>query len=227
MSVMQCFLHFGCGCEKEIGVVAARPNLGALVGNLGGSWELMKNAYKAYPCGIVLAPVIDACMALRHDHKLVASSIDRVIVRGAPLLLARADRSQVTDERIAKLSLQHAAASAFVRGRVGVTEFVEAAVDDADLAAFRPKVVAVADAALSVSEAVVDVEVGGKKLSAHITAPKGSLENPLTDKDIKEKTRDLAKLVGSAIDIDRLADAVWDLDGQEDASALMAMTGNA
>lgn len=203
------------------------PDLTALIGNLGGSWELMKNAYKAYPCGIVLAPVIDACLELGRDHKLVASSIDRVVVRGAPLLLARANRAQVPDERIAKLSLQHAAAAAFVRGRAGVTEFGEASVNDVDMAAFRSKVIAVADAALSVSEAVVDLEVGGRKLSAHITAPKGSLENPLTDREIREKARDLAKLVGLAVDIDRLADAIWDLDKQEDAGTLMAITRGA
>jgi 2-methylcitrate dehydratase PrpD len=203
------------------------PDLGALVGNLGGSWELMKNAYKAYPCGIVLAPVIDACLQLGRDHELTASSIDRVVVRGAPLLLARADRAQVSDERIAKLSLQHAAAAAFVRGRAGVMEFGEASVNDAGMAAFRSKVVAVADIALSVSEAVVEVELAGKKLSFRIMAPKGSLENPLTDEDIREKARDLAKLAGSAIDIDRLADAIWDLDMCQDARVLMAIAGNA
>jgi 2-methylcitrate dehydratase PrpD len=171
--------------------------------------------------------VIDACLQLGRDHELTASSIDRVVVRGAPLLLARADRPQVSDERIAKLSLQHAAAAAFVRGQAGVTEFGEASVNDADMAAFRSKVVAVADAALSVSEAVVDVEFAGKKLSTRIMAPKGSLENPLTDEDIREKARDLAKLAGSAIDIDRLADAIWDLDMCQDARVLMAIAGNA
>jgi 2-methylcitrate dehydratase PrpD len=197
------------------------PDLGALVGNLGRSWELMKNAYKAYPCGIVLAPLIDACLKLGRDHDLAADSIDRVVVRGAPLLLARADRPQVPDERIAKLSLQHAAAVAFVRRRAGVMEFGEASVNAAEIAAFRTKVVAEADAALSMSEAVVQVEVAGRSLSAHITAPKGSLENPLTDKEIREKARELANLAGSAIDIDRLADAVWDLNQSEDAGTLM------
>ena len=203
------------------------PDLGALAGNLGGSWELMKNAYKAYPCGIVLAPVIDACLALCRDYDLATNSIDRVVVRGAPLLLARADRPQVIDERIAKLSLQHAAAVAFVRRRAGVAEFGEASVGDADIAAFRSKVVAVADAALSVSEAVVDVEIAGRKFEAHITIPKGSLENPLTDSEIREKSRDLAKLAGSTVDIDRLADAIWDLDRCEDASTLVEIARTA
>jgi 2-methylcitrate dehydratase PrpD len=199
------------------------PDLGALAGNLGGSWELMKNAYKAYPCGIVLAPVIDACLELGRDHNLAANSIDRVVVRGAPLLLARADRPQVPDERIAKLSLQHAAAVAFVRGRAGVAEFGEASVDDADIAAFRSKVVAVADATLEVNEAVVDIDVADRKLRSHITSPKGSLENPLTDEGIEEKIRDLARFAGSSVDMGRLVDAIWNLDRHEDASSLMAI----
>jgi 2-methylcitrate dehydratase PrpD len=199
------------------------PNLDALAGNLGKSWELMKNAYKAYPCGIVLAPVIDACLALGRDYDVAAGSIDRVVVRGAPLLLARADRPQVPDERIAKLSLQHAAAAAFVRRRAGVMEFGESSVGDADIVSLRSKVVAVADAALKVDEAVVEIEISGKKLSTHTTAPKGSLENPLTDGEIEEKVRELATFAGSPVNIDRLADAIWSFDRQEDASSLMAI----
>ena len=30
----------------------------------GIQWELLKNAFKAYACGIVLHPSIDACIAL-------------------------------------------------------------------------------------------------------------------------------------------------------------------
>jgi 2-methylcitrate dehydratase PrpD len=167
--------------------------------------------------------VIDACLELGRDHNLAANSIDRVVVRGAPLLLARADRPQVPDERIAKLSLQHAAAVAFVRGRAGVAEFGEASVDDADIAAFRSKVVAVADATLEVNEAVVDIDVADRKLRSHITSPKGSLENPLTDEGIEEKIRDLARFAGSSVDMGRLVDAIWNLDRHEDASSLMAI----
>ena len=59
----------------EYGVVLAVITLGVIVaigalataitGKLGESWEILANAYKPYPCGVVLFPVIDACLELR------------------------------------------------------------------------------------------------------------------------------------------------------------------
>src|SRR5713101_878750 len=46
-------------------VTSDSVDLDAITDRLGESWEILGNAYKPYPCGVVLFPVIDACLELR------------------------------------------------------------------------------------------------------------------------------------------------------------------
>jgi 2-methylcitrate dehydratase PrpD len=199
------------------------PSMEALLGGLGQTWELTKTAYKAYPCGIVLAPVIDACLELRRDHKLGADDVAQVAVRGNSLLLARADRPQVTDERIAKLSIQHSAAIAFVLGAAGVKEF--SAIDHPEVAAFRPKVSAEADDAIPIEAAIVTVGTkDGRTVAAHVKHARGSLERPLSNGEIEAKARELTLLGASGVDIAPLIGAVWAMDRSDDVGEIMRLT---
>jgi 2-methylcitrate dehydratase PrpD len=199
------------------------PNMKALLGGLGQTWELAKNAYKAYPCGIVLAPVIDACLDLRRDHKLSTDDVEQVTVRGNSLLLARADRPHVPDDRIAKLSIQHSAAIAFVLGAAGVKEY--AAIDDPAVVAFRNKVSAQADDVVPIEAAIVTVRTkGGRRLTAHVKHARGSLERPLSDTEIEAKARELTVLGGTGIDIASVIDAVWAMDRSDDVGQIMKLT---
>ena len=199
------------------------PDMEVLLGDLGQTWELTKNAYKAYPCGIVLAPVIDACLDLCNNHNLIADDIEQVTVRGNSLLLARADRPHVTDGRIAKLSIQHSAAIAFVRGAAGVKEY--AAIDVPAVVAFRSKVTAQADDAIPIEEAIVTIRSkSGRTLTAHVKRARGSLERPLSDAEIETKARELAVLGGAGVDIAPVIDAVWAMDRNADVGPIMKLT---
>jgi 2-methylcitrate dehydratase PrpD len=198
------------------------PDLAALTGGLGTSWELARNACKAYPCGIVLAPVIDACLELRRAHALDPAAITQVTVRGNPLLLARADRPAVTDERIAKLSIQHSAAIAFVCGAAGVTEFRD--IDAPAVAALRAKVSAEADGAIPMEQATVTVRTAdGKTHRCHVENARGSLEQPLTDAELEAKARGLARLGAPDVDMSALVAALWAIEQADDAGAIMRL----
>ena len=60
------------GWKENTGILSAvlheQPDLDALAGGLGERFEVLRNTYKAYPCGIVIQPIIDACLKLREDH---------------------------------------------------------------------------------------------------------------------------------------------------------------
>src|SRR5437763_876618 len=49
-------------------VTSDSVDLAAITTGLGDSWEILAHAYKPYPCGVVLFPVIDACLELRARH---------------------------------------------------------------------------------------------------------------------------------------------------------------
>jgi 2-methylcitrate dehydratase PrpD len=192
-----------------------------LLASLGESWEITRNAYKPYPCGIVLHAVIDACLELRNKYALAAADIAAVTVAGHSLLLARADRP-VANERDAKISIHHSVAAVFMFGAAGVREYSHAAVMDPAVVAFRERVRAEIDGALPVGAARVSVQTtGGQVLSADVMHARGSLEQPMTDAQIEQKVRDLALLGCSGCDVDRVIGAVWELDRAADVRALM------
>ena len=59
---------------------------------LGETWEILANAYKPYPCGVVLFPVIDACLELRRRIAVPVDQIAEIAVRGHPLLRERTEQ---------------------------------------------------------------------------------------------------------------------------------------
>src|SRR5438552_1895313 len=94
-------------------VTSDSVDLAKITDGLGDSWEILTNAYKPYPCGVVLFPVIDACLELRARHRPAPQRIAQIGVRGHPLLRERADRPAVETGREAKVSIQHSVAVAF------------------------------------------------------------------------------------------------------------------
>jgi 2-methylcitrate dehydratase PrpD len=80
-------------------VTSDSADLAHITDGIGERWEVLNNAYKPYPCGVVLFPVIDACLELRARHAPVPEAIDRVVVRGHPLMRERTDRPNGTPAR--------------------------------------------------------------------------------------------------------------------------------
>ena len=103
---------------------------------LGQTWELARNSYKPYSCGIVMHALIDACLDLRRGLDL--ADIAEVTVSGDQLLQDRGDRA-ATNEREARVSNYHCAAVALLFGAAGQKEFAQETVDDPAVAALRAR----------------------------------------------------------------------------------------
>jgi 2-methylcitrate dehydratase PrpD len=198
------------------------PDVERALAGLGQAWEFERNAYKPYPCGIVFHAVIDACFELRKREALGADDIERVVVKGDALLLARGDRV-VTNERDARVSLHHTAAVVFLYGAAGVAEFEPACVGAPRTVAFRSKIRGELDASLPSGGATVEVATrDGRTLSATVLHARGSAERPMSDADLEEKTRRLAAHGSPSCDIGCVIDLAWRIDQLRDVSQLMA-----
>jgi 2-methylcitrate dehydratase PrpD len=205
-------------------VMGDRPNLSAVTDGLGERWEILANTYKPYPCGVVLNPVIDACLELRRRHDLRPDHVRRVVVRGNPLLAARADRPNVTTGREAQVSAQHSVAACLLWGDANVARFSDAAVRDLGVLNVRGKVVVEKDAAIPVEAATVSIERDeGAALTLTIDHAKGSLARPLTDSEIEAKFKALVEHGGSGVAAGPLLKALWSLDGTPDASRVLGL----
>jgi 2-methylcitrate dehydratase PrpD len=201
-----------------------KPDVNAIVGDLGKRWELARNTYKPYPAGIVMHAIIDACLKLRAEG-LKPEQVGSVTVRGDQLLLARGDRT-VSNERDAKVSIHHCVAAGLLRGVGGVPEFAASFVADPAAVAMRAKTRAELDTSLPRGAATVEVRTtDGRLLAATVHHPRGSEQNPLTDAEIEAKLSENVRLGGSGVEAAQVIDAVWRLDQAASVDTLVRAVG--
>jgi 2-methylcitrate dehydratase PrpD len=191
----------------------------ALTDRLGDTWELLKNTYKPYPGGIVVHPAIDAALALRDEPGFTIDSIERIVVRGHPMLAARADRPNVTTGREAQVSAQHSVAAALLFGEASLAQYTDACVRDPAVLALRAKINVERDETIDIAAATLHMRAkDGASRVVTVPAARGSLARPLTDREIENKLRLLAASWCTSHDIQPLIDAIWALDRADDAS---------
>ncbi len=214
------------GARGFLNVYGGPPDGVEALRDLGQHWALMANTYKPYPCGVVLNPVIDACLELAASKAWPTrlARIDAIELTGHPLLRQRTDRPGVSTGRASQVSAQHAVAVALTRGRAGLPEFSDAAVADPVLRALGQKVVFKDDASFTVDGVALRVLLDdGSEIATRIDAARGSLGRPLTDGELENKLHDLSAFGGSGCEPAALIDAVWRLDSASDVQSVLAL----
>jgi len=208
-------------------VVADRVDWNALDGEIPRQWQLQRNTYKPYPCGVVLNPVIDACLELAAKTAFAARGTDavaRIDITGHPLLRQRTDRPDIVNGRQSQVSAQHAVGVVLTRRRAGLPEFSDEAVADVRVRELGAKLAFIDDASMSVDGARLRVLFAdGTSLDACIEAARGSLGNPMSDAALESKLRTLCGHGQSGVDAGRLIDAIGALEHSNDAGNLMAL----
>lgn len=212
------------GVRGFLNVMGEQPDLKGLVEGLGSRWELMSNTYKPYPCGVVLNPVIEACLELRNDLEVDLTQIERIEIVGHPLLRQRTDRADVRTGRQSQVSAQHAVAVVLTTGLAGLAQFSDDAVAQPRVQALGRKVAFTDDDGLSIDAArVVVTMVGGQIRVASVDFARGCLERPLTDHELEKKLYELCRHGESDCEPGPLIDAIWSLDRANDAGALLSL----
>jgi 2-methylcitrate dehydratase PrpD len=206
-------------------VMGDGANLDAITQGLGETWELRANTHKPYPCGVVLFPVIDACLELRARHPdMRPDAIANIAVEGHPLLRERTDRPSVSTGREAQVSAQHSVAATLIHGVAGVAQFEDACVNSAEVLALRRKVHVGDLAGTPVEAARVTITLaGGRTLASFVAPGRGTPQRPMSDADIEAKVRALARYGCPDLDPAPLIDAVWSLDRATDAGAILRL----
>lgn len=193
--------------EAEYGwlhVVSTRENATAYFDQLGQIWEIEKNTFKPFPCGIVLHPAIDAATQLHNES--IAQGKDIASIKSINLqvnseVLVLTGKTSPKTGLEGKFSVYHAVAVGVLYGEATPTYFTDEAVTNATVVEFRKKVnVTTDDARFSKDQATVTIEFeDGSTLEKHIEHAIGSLENPLTEAELKKKFVDqVSKRIGDA-----------------------------
>jgi 2-methylcitrate dehydratase PrpD len=180
-----------------------------------------RNTYKPFPCGIVIHPTIDACIQLRKEPGFSAEDVRSLELRVHPLVLELTGKKTPSIGLEGKFSVYHSAAVALLRGTVGQKEYSDAAVRDPAVIALRDRVTATADPGVREEEVHARLVLGsGRILSKHIEHVVGSLENPLSDRDLETKFQGQAEGVLSADAAGKLLALCWRIASLPDAAAI-------
>ena len=121
-------------------VLSTGSDYAEITEGLGEHYEILANTYKPFACGIVIHPVIDACVQLRNQDGIEASAIRAVALRVHPLVLVLTGKTEPWTGLESKFSVFHAAAIALIEGGGGKRQFSDRAVLDPTVVDLRRRV---------------------------------------------------------------------------------------
>jgi 2-methylcitrate dehydratase PrpD len=195
-------------------VVSAAHNYDDITKRLGESFEISKNTYKPFACGVVMHPTIDGCIQLRNENKLSADEIDRIELRVHPLVMQLTSKKSPQTGLEGKFSIYHAASVALVEGSGGIEQFSDRAVRDRIIASLRDRVSTVVDSSLHEDQVrIAVVTKNGRRLEKFVEHAVGSLDHPMSDKDLEAKFTGLANGVLPPDRQRKLMDLCWNVEG--------------
>ncbi|MGZ5101811.1 MAG: MmgE/PrpD family protein [Usitatibacter sp.] len=192
-------------------VVSTKYDWNEITDELGQRFEISFNTYKPFACGIVIHPTIDAATQLRAKG-VKAAEVARVELRVNPLVLELTGKKEPRDGLQGKFSVYHGFAAGLIFGRAGEAEYADEIVRREDVTALRRKVVATVDD--SIGEAAAEVTAvleDGRRVRVFVEHAIGSLEKPMSDKDLESKFHLLADPVIGEARAAKLIEACWQL----------------
>jgi 2-methylcitrate dehydratase PrpD len=194
-------------------VQAATYDLSKITAGLDVDYELRANTYKPFPCGIVNHPTIDGAIQIPNEHHPAAASIAAVRLRVAPLVLDLCNQTNITKGLQGKFSVYHGAAIGLVRGKAGIQEYTDAAVNDPAIRHVRERATAVGDSSITEDQAHIEVELtNGERLTRFVEKSLGNIHRPLADSQLDDKFLDQAVLALPLEQAEKLLKQCWKID---------------
>jgi 2-methylcitrate dehydratase PrpD len=191
-------------------VLSTKFDSAEITERLGETFEIDLNTYKPFACGIVIHPIIDACIQLRNEHTLTGDEIASVQARVHPLVLELTGKKTPQTGLEGKFSVYHSAAVGVIHGAAGEREYSDAVVRNAKVIALRDKVTATIDSTMHEDQTLVEIRLNdGRTVSKRVENAIGSLARPLSDTDLEAKFRGLAEDVLPKAQVDRVLGLAW------------------
>src|SRR5579864_7135394 len=203
-------------------VQAAKYDLTKITTRLGEDFDLRANTYKPFPCGIVNHPTIDGCIQIHDAHEPEPRNIGAVRLRVAPLVMDLCNQQDITRGLQGKFSVYHGAAIGLVRGKAGIQEYTDEAVNDPQIRHVRELTSTVGDPSITEDQAHIEVDLTtGATLTRFVEQSLGNIHRPMTDKQLEDKFRDQAVAALPTEQVERAIKLCWQIDELEDVAELI------
>jgi len=150
-------------------------------------WELERNTFKPYPCGIVAHPSIDA--AIEAGAAITdPSAIEAIEVRCHPLVPELMGIIAPADGLQARFSARHGIAVGLIDGRAGLAQFSDARATQPDVSRLRELTDLIPTPDCDRDSVTINVRLtGADDVEVHVAHARGSLVRPLTDAELDAK----------------------------------------
>ena len=182
--------------ESRIGwanSMSTKQDYQEMLSDLGSRFEIAKDTYKPYACGIVIHPAIDGAIQLRNEHNLEPEQIKSIHIKANPYQLELCGKKTPQTGLEGKFSVYHSVAISLIDGRAGEKQYSDEAVRNPRTIALRDKITVEIDNRLHKKSGEVTITLNdGRILNKIIESAVGGLENPMTNEQLDEKFLDLA-----------------------------------
>ena len=204
------------GRRGMVAVMNGRPTEGAaaeLDGQLGERWELTRNGFKPYACGVVAHAGIDAVRQLVARDGVDPREVESIELRVHSRVIELTSKATPRTGLEGKFSIAFASAIAMLDGAARERQFTDENVMRPDVVALRDRIRPIADPELGPHAATAIARLGdGREVRSEIRAATGTPANPMSDDELHAKFHDLVDDVIGRDAAGRLADVIERLD---------------
>jgi len=204
--------------------ISTKQDYREITEGLGQRYEAALNTYKPFACGIVIHPAIDAAIQLRNEYKLTADQIASIDLKVNPLVIELTGKKTPRIGLEGKFSVYHSVAVAIIEGAAGERQYSDRAVQDPAVIALRDRVTATVVPSIKPEQVDMTITLkDGRKLHKFIEHAIGSLEVPMTDKQLETKFLDLVNGILPDAQVRRLMDACWQVETLKNAGDIATL----
>ncbi|UVA78844.1 MmgE/PrpD family protein [Pandoraea commovens] len=204
--------------------ISTKQDYREITEGLGQRYEAALNTYKPFACGIVIHPAIDAAIQLRNEYKLTADQIASIDLKVNPLVIELTGKKTPRIGLEGKFSVYHSVAVAIIEGAAGERQYSDRAVQDPTVIALRDRVTATVVPSIKPEQVDMTITLkDGRKLHKFIEHAIGSLEVPMTDKQLETKFLDLMNGILPDAQVRRLIDACWQVESLKNAGDIATL----
>lgn len=215
--------------EGERGFLAAftdESDAAQLVAGLDQPYQL-DIEFKPYSCARPIHNAIDCALEVRRKHAPDLSRVKRIHMARHPDWALYHQNAHPSTYHEAQVSLPYSVAVALTDGQALFAQYNNARLKEPMLKRLSELVEITVDASLprGVSCRMTMEMEDGKRHVSQVDYPKGSIQNPMSDQELRAKFDSLVEPVLGAARAAQVAEAVADIENCADVGALMRLLG--
>ncbi|HSB71310.1 MAG TPA: MmgE/PrpD family protein [Candidatus Methylomirabilis sp.] len=208
------------------------PLMDRLLESLGRVWEVGRLTFKPYPCGSIAHPYMDCALRLRSQQAIRPDQVAEIHCRTAEGPVPRLWEPLTAKRRppngyAAKFSLPYLVAVVLVKGRAGLAEFTDEAVQDPTVLDLASRVSYELDPTIEYPRQFtghIRIRLkDGRVLEDRQDHPRGGPDFPMLREELVAKFRGNAGLMLSEERIDRVVRDIAGMAGLRHLTPLMTL----